>query len=288
MLHLQHLIFFVKIILRGVNMTDLFANITQKQKEKLLRILEANTINFNKNCQIISINEYSDLDFKELLHKHNIEYLKNHWEKHTIIYSKPQLEDDGQICEIQILKNKYQYQNIKRYVDIECKNLISETVYQYNDDDSYIAKTIYFNKSKNNKIVIYAGYEIIMQVFEYSDDNFKSPIEKQTFLYFLDNNKSKDVVIEHLQEHYSELKEYNINGEIIKTKKCNSTGLLAFLTLYPNIRTNILLPIVVGIGLIPVYLNHMPNFFIIAHTLFFVFCTIVMILQFKKWYGYYK
>ena len=35
-------------------MTDLFANINTKQKEKLLRLLEANTLNFSKNCQIMT------------------------------------------------------------------------------------------------------------------------------------------------------------------------------------------------------------------------------------------
>ena len=35
-------------------MTNLFANITPKQKEKLLRILEANTLNFSKNCQVLT------------------------------------------------------------------------------------------------------------------------------------------------------------------------------------------------------------------------------------------
>ncbi|MGN0031473.1 MAG: hypothetical protein ACI37Q_05920 [Candidatus Gastranaerophilaceae bacterium] len=259
---------------------------TGMYKEK--RIIHSEITNYNRNCKIIRINDYSDLDFKELLHKHNIEYLKNRWEKHTIIFSKPQLEDDGQICEIQIKRNKYQYQNIKKYADIECKNLISETVFIYNDNDSYIAKTIYFNKSKNNKIDIYGAAEIIIQSIEYSDDDFKCPIEKRTFVYYHDNKKSKDVIIEHIKEHYSELKEYDTKGELLQTKKCNFTGLLTFLIFYPHIRSNILLPIVVGSALVPVYLNHMPSFFVIVHTLYFIFCIIFMILQFKEFYQYYK
>jgi len=54
MLQLQHFIFFDKIIFRGVNMVNLFANITNRNKEKLLRILEANTHTFKKNCQVLT------------------------------------------------------------------------------------------------------------------------------------------------------------------------------------------------------------------------------------------
>lgn len=42
-------------------MTDLFANITPKSKEKLLRILEANTINFKKNVSILSSVKWNNL-----------------------------------------------------------------------------------------------------------------------------------------------------------------------------------------------------------------------------------
>lgn len=251
-------------------------------------VIHSEIIDYNKNNQVIFIKGYSDLEFKNLLHTYNIEYLKNRWEKHTIIYSKPQLEDDGQICEIQIKKNQYQYQNIKRYADSECKNIISETIFLYIDSDSHIAKKIYYDKSKYNYIIKYAGYDIKTQAIAYSDDNFKIPIEKRTFFYNNpDNKKSKEIIIEHLQEHYSELKKYDINEEVIQTKKCNFTGFLALLTLYPNIGTNILLPIVCSIGLIPVYLKHMPSFFVIVHALLVIFCTIVTALLFKEFYNWY-
>lgn len=61
MLQLQHLTFFDKIFLRGVNMTNLFANITEKNQEKLLRILEGQTLNFKKNCQVLTTVKWENI-----------------------------------------------------------------------------------------------------------------------------------------------------------------------------------------------------------------------------------
>jgi len=61
MLQLQHLTFFDKIFSRGVNMTNLFANITEKNQEKLLRILEGQTLNFKKNCQVLTTVKWENI-----------------------------------------------------------------------------------------------------------------------------------------------------------------------------------------------------------------------------------
>ena len=205
-------------------------------------------------------------------------------------YITKEIYEDNTSC-IRYWDKKKNNLKCEFYNDDHFKNLKMTAENRFKKDGSYISKNKYEEPTLEgfqSIIVKYAGYEIINQSITYSDDNFKIPIEKRTYLYYPDNKKSKDILIEHMQENYSELEEHYNNGEIVRTKKCKYTGLLAFLTLYPYMRTNILLPIVVGIGLIPVYQNHMPSFFVIGHTAFFIFCMIVMILQFKELYWYYK
>lgn len=205
-------------------------------------------------------------------------------------YITKEIYEDNTSC-IRYWDKKKNNLKCEFYNDDHFKNLKMTAENRFKKDGSYISKNKYVEPTLEgfqSIIVKYAGYEIIKQSITYSDDNFKIPIEKRTHLYYPDNKKSKDILIEHMQENYSELEEHYNNGEIVRTKKCKYTGLLAFLTLYPYMRTNILLPIVVGIGLIPVYQNHMPSFFVIGHTAFFIFCMIVMILQFKELYWYYK
>ncbi len=64
MLQLQQNNIFAKIILRGVNMINLFHNISPKNQEKLLYTLEAHTFTFPKNQRILStINDENIIGF---------------------------------------------------------------------------------------------------------------------------------------------------------------------------------------------------------------------------------
>ena len=58
---MQHFRKSVIILLRGVNMTNLFHNISDKNQEKLLKLLEANTFTYKKDMTILSTSKNENI-----------------------------------------------------------------------------------------------------------------------------------------------------------------------------------------------------------------------------------
>jgi len=92
MLQLQHFIIFDKIFLEGVNMANIFDNITSKNKAKLLKNLRVDTLHFKKNESIIRL--FNDENMINFIVKGKVKIILNSINGNEIVTENL---DDGDV-----------------------------------------------------------------------------------------------------------------------------------------------------------------------------------------------
>jgi len=196
MLQLQHFTFFVKIILRGVNMTNLFANISEKNQEKLLRILEAHTLNFKKNCQVLTTVKWENMIgviLSGYMQITRVDYNGNR----TII---EELEENAVFGTAISSLNNAEYEIITKeetkIVVIDYNSIITEEG----------SKHSYYNQFIRNLLEIYT--EKINKKNERIEILTKKTIRDKLLEYFKIVSKQNGSKIIYLMMTYSELADY--------------------------------------------------------------------------------
>ena len=202
MLHLQHFTLFDTIILGGYNMTNLFENISEKDREKLKKILRANTSLYPKNINILSnvnkddfiaIVNYGTIDLELSDYEGNKTILEtlsegsifgtltfslNNDEIRAITKEKTQVTfiEYSQITNDEIIKNDYYIIFIKNLI-----KLLSKQVSQKNERIHLLTK-----KTTREKLLKY--FEI--QAKEKGSKSFIIPITYTELAEYLSVDRS--------------------------------------------------------------------------------------------------
>lgn len=170
MLHLQHFTKNDTIFLEGVNMDNLFNNINNKNKEKILKYLEATTLTFKKNTNIYS--SINDKNTLVIIEYGSIKIIRNDYNGNRLIVDNLNKYDIFGSIILPVLNQEYDIitKEDTKIILIDYDRIINykNNSYYYNQFIQNLLKVM-TNKitEKNNKINILTKRTIRDKLLEY-------------------------------------------------------------------------------------------------------------------------
>ena len=171
MLQLQHYEKSAIILLRGVKMVNLFDNINEKNKEKLLKLLEADIFIFKKNTTILSTIKNENI-IGIVVHG-NIQIIQNDYNGNRIIIEKLSENSIFGTMFSSISNKEYDIvtKEDSKIIIIEYNRIIENTYNNYSFYHQFIQNLLQIlsNKitEKNNRIEILTKKTIRNKLLEY-------------------------------------------------------------------------------------------------------------------------
>ena len=188
MLQLQHYEKSAIILLRGVKMVNLFDNINEKNKEKLLKLLEADIFIFKKNTTILSTIKNENI-IGIVVHG-NIQIIQNDYNGNRIIIEKLSENSIFGTMFSSISNKEYDIvtKEDSKIIIIEYNRIIENTYNNYSFYHQFIQNLLQIlsNKitEKNNRIEILTKKTIRNKLLEYFKIVSKKNHSKNIYLPF--------------------------------------------------------------------------------------------------------